>query len=183
MMHVKGDYDAVQDRILLSVWGGPTGKSALWLTRRQWLAIALSCNRVHATAAKQNDGPRDTARQKVAGGKPEVEVRAALPDKTDDGYSSDQKEDVKPSLVSKVSFQRIASGMRITLITEEEKTLFLPLKGENLSLFCEAGRASGGKGEMGLPHGHVPHEKDRTCAESPDQLDLSRRGCRSGRNR
>ena len=135
MMHVKGDYDAVQDRILLSVWGGPTGKSALWLTRRQWLAIALSCNRVHATAAKQNDGPHETARQKMAGGKPEVEVRAALPDKTDDGYRTDASEDVKPSLVSKVSFQRIASGMRITLITEEEKTLFLPLKGENLSSF------------------------------------------------
>lgn len=137
MMHVKGDYDAVQDRILLSVWGGPAGKSALWLTRRQWLAIALSCNRVHAaTAAKQNDGPRDTARQKAAGGKPEVEVRAVLPDKTDDGYRSDASEDVKPSLVSKVNFQRIASGMRIALITEEEKTLFLPLKGENLSFFA-----------------------------------------------
>jgi hypothetical protein len=137
MMHVKGDYNAVQDRILLSVWGGPTGKSALWLTRRQWLAIALSCKRVQAaTGAKQNDGPRDTARQKMAGGKPEVEVRAALPDKTDDGYSSDASEDVKPSLVSKVSFQRLASGMRITLITEEEKTLFLPLKGENLSFFA-----------------------------------------------
>jgi len=138
MMHVKGDYDAVQDRILLSVWGGPTGKSALWLTRRQWLAIALSCNRVHAaTGAKQNDGPRgDTTREKAAGGKPEVEVGAALPDKTDDGYSSDASEDVKPSLVSKVSFQRLASGMRITLITEEEKTLFLPLKGENLSFFA-----------------------------------------------
>ena len=50
-MQLQAHYDPVQDRVLLRRPGAsPAEDMALWLTRRQWTAIAIACDRVRAAA-------------------------------------------------------------------------------------------------------------------------------------
>jgi hypothetical protein len=121
-MRLKGDYDAVQDRILLRFWDVPSGDTALWLTRRQWLAIALACYRARSAAAQQGGQP--VRPRKNATGKEQAS-----------GPGEGGRETVKTSLVSTVKSMRIPSGLRMKMTTEGPAPLFLTLKGENLSSF------------------------------------------------
>jgi hypothetical protein len=62
-MRLQGFYDAVQDRILLRLWDVPPSEDTLlWLTRRQWLAIALACYRARSANAQQGGIRRWTER-------------------------------------------------------------------------------------------------------------------------
>ena len=120
-MRLRGEYEPVQDRILLKLWGGQAGSVALWLTRRQWLAIAVACDRARAAAALQTPDPESS----------EIGQR---PPETGD-YEEGGEECLRTSLITGVRFQSIPFGLRIKLTTEERVSLFLPLTGESLISF------------------------------------------------
>ncbi len=124
-MRLKGDYDVMQDRILLRLWDAPSsGDTALWLTRRQWIAIALACYRARSAAAQQGEHPLRPRRNTAEAGK---EQRS--------GYGADRAEIFKSPLASTVKFRRSPFGLRIEIGTEASVPLALTLKGENLSSF------------------------------------------------
>jgi hypothetical protein len=144
-MRLRGEYDAGQDRIVLTLRDVTVleGDQILWLTRRQWLAIATACYRVRSDAALVGEQPV-RPRKKAAGAEgqtgPEgttavpIGIRRAADGTGDYGGGG---ESAKPSLVSGVKFQRIPSGLRIRLTTEAGVRLLVPFKGENFSLFIE----------------------------------------------
>ena len=142
-MRLKGDYDAVQDRILLKLWdAGPSGDTALWLTRRQWLAIALACYRARSTAAQQGGQPVPVRPRRNGPGK-------------EQGKTIVQEEagarPVKASLVSAMKFSRIPSGLRIQITTEASAPLVLTMKGENFSFFTGMLERLAAKAKWDLP--------------------------------
>lgn len=119
-MTIQGCYDAVQDRILLRLGGAVpgTGTPALWLTRRQWLAIALECYRVRTAA-----GPAKTSAPggKKTAAKAPVAMGSADPTKT--------------ALVANLKFRRLPSGLRIHIETADGEPFILTLKEEGLASF------------------------------------------------
>lgn len=123
-MRLQGYYDAMQDRILLRLWNVPSGDTALWLTRRQWLAIALACYRVRSATARQGGHSVRPRRNTAAAGKDQMS-----------GYGSGRAESFKSPLVSTVKFRRTPFGLRIEIAAEASVPLDLTLKGENLSFF------------------------------------------------
>ena len=158
-MHLKGDYDAVQDRILLRFWDVPSGDTVLWLTRRQWVAIALACYRARSAAAQQGGQPvrprkNATGKEQASGygedagsgsmGSRRMQEQAG-------GPGEGGRETVKASLVSTVKFMRIPSGLRMKMTTEEPAPLFLTLKGENLSSFTGLVERLAAKAKWDLP--------------------------------
>jgi hypothetical protein len=159
-MRLRGEYDAAQDRIVLTLWDGRVagGDQLLWVTRRQWLAIAVACYRVRSAAALEGEQPVGL-RRRVASVEPAVGPGAAdagsigiqpMPDGTDD-YGSGG-ENVKESLVSGVKLQRIPSGVRIRLTTTEaEVPFFLPLRGENFTLFIKLVERLAARAKWDLP--------------------------------
>lgn len=118
-MHLRGEYVAAQDRVLLKLRGGPSREVALWLTRRQWLAIALACQEARSIAELQ--GERQGRQRKGEAG--------------DGSEAGGGDGDTAASLVSAVRFQRVPFGLRIKLTTEERASFFLPIIGENLRSF------------------------------------------------
>jgi hypothetical protein len=139
-MRLKGDYDAAQDRILLKLWdASPSGDVALWLTRRQWLAIALACYRARSSAAQQGEQQPVRPRKNDAG------------KESASGPGKGGEETVKASLVSSVKFQRIPSGLRIKMTTKAPAPLFLTLKGENFTLFTRLVERLAAKAKWDLP--------------------------------
>lgn len=139
-MRLQGYYDAVQDRILLRLWDAPPSEVIfLWLTRRQWLAIALACYRARSTNAQQ-DGNPNRPHKNTAGKQLAIEPgkRASESCKTQEkpiGNGEGRAETVKARLVSAVKLQRVPSGLRIQIGTEASTPLVLTLKGENFSFF------------------------------------------------
>lgn len=160
-MRLKGDYDTVQDRILLRFWddAAPSGNTVLWLTRRQWLAIALACYRARSANAQQGGQP--VRPRKNAAGKEPASVPGEGAESGSMGSRRMQEqaggpgdgaeENVKASLVSDVKFQRIPSGLRIKMTTEAAAPLFLTLKGESFSLFTRLVERLAAKAKWGLP--------------------------------
>ena len=121
-MPIHGFYDAAQDRILLRLDGVSSGGDiALWLTRRQWLAIAMACYRVRA-ATRQSKPVARTA------GKAPAKSQAVVP-------RAESAETEKADLVCSLKFRSNPSGLRIHIETAEQAPLALTLKGEGLSSF------------------------------------------------
>jgi hypothetical protein len=114
----------MQDRILLRLWNVPSGDTALWLTRRQWLGIALACHRARSIITQQGGYPVRPGRNTAAAGKEQMS-----------GYGSGRAETFKSPLVSTVKFRRTPFGLRIEIAAEGSVPLALTLKGENLSFF------------------------------------------------
>ncbi len=123
-MHLQGYYDATQDRIFLRLWDEASGETAVWLTRRQWLGIALACYRARSVIMQQGGYPVRSAKDTAAAGKEQMARHGA-----------DRKEALKSPLVSTVKFRRIPFGLRIEIGTEGSTPLALTLKGENLFSF------------------------------------------------
>ena len=131
-MHLKGDYDATQDRILLRLRGAPIGNVRLWLTRRHWLAIALACDRACLNAVRGDEQPRP--RRSEA-----------------DDYEDEEDRALEPSLVTTLKFQHIAYGLRIRLTSEDGASYLLPLTGDNLQLFARLVKRLAAKAKWDLP--------------------------------
>jgi hypothetical protein len=159
-MRLRGEYDAVQDRIVLTLWEAAVsgGNHLLWVTRRQWLAIAAACYRARSSAALEGEQPV-IPRKKAAGPEGQAGFGGATPgpigihqmaDGTGD-YGVGGGESVKVSLVSSVKFQRVPSGLRIKVTTEAGVPLFLPLKGENFPLFIKLVERLAAKAKWDLP--------------------------------
>jgi hypothetical protein len=123
-MRIQGYYDGMQDRILLRLWDVPSGDTAVWLTRRQWLAIALACHRARSVITQQGGYPVRSARDTAAADKERMRR-----------HGMDREEDLKSPLVSTVQFRRIPFGLRIEIAAEGSAPLALALKGEDLFSF------------------------------------------------
>ena len=123
-MRLKGHYDGMQDRILLQLWNLPSGDTAVWMTRRQWLAIAQACYQARSSIKQQAGETVHPRRNTGAAGKEQAS-----------GYGSGRAETVKSPLVSTVKFRRTPFGLRIEIAAEASAPLALTLKGENLSSF------------------------------------------------
>lgn len=139
-MRLKGYYDAMQDRILLRLWDVPCGDTAVWLTRQQWLAIALACHRARSATARQGEEHVRPQRNAAAAGKEQAS-----------GQGEGGAATVKAHLVSSVKFRRIPSGLRIEIATEAPAPLALTLKGENLSFFIELVERLAARAKWDLP--------------------------------
>ena len=139
-MHLQGYYDGMQDRILLRLWDLPSGDTAVWLTRRQWLAIALACRRARSIITQQGGCPVHLARDTTAADKERMRRHGA-----------DRTEDLKSPLVSTVKFRRIPFGLRIEIGTEGSAPLGLILKGEDLFSFIGLVEDLAGKAKWDLP--------------------------------
>lgn len=161
-MHLKGDYNPVQDRILLRFWddAAPSGDTALWLTRRQWVAIALACYRARSANAQQDGQQPVRPRKNVAGKEPasglgEGAESGAMGSRGMQGQAigpgKGGRENVKVSLVTEVKFHRIPSGLRIKMTTEAPSPLFLTLKGESFTLFTGMVESLAAKAKWNLP--------------------------------
>ena len=139
-MHLQGYYDGMQDRILLRLWDVPSGDTAVWLTRRQWLAIALACHRARSIITQQGGYPARPARNSAAAAKEQMRR-----------YETDRAEALKSPLVSTVKFRRIPFGLRIEIGTEGSVPLALTLKGEDLFSFIELVKDLAAKAKWDLP--------------------------------
>jgi len=139
-MRIQGSYDAMQDRILLRLRDVPSGETAVWLTRRQWLGIALACHRARSIITQQGGYPVRSARN------------SAPADKEQMGrYGADRAEALKPPLVSTVKLRRIPFGLRIEIGTEGSAPLALTLKGEDLFSFIGLVEDLAAKAKWDLP--------------------------------
>jgi hypothetical protein len=123
-MRLQGYYDDMQDRILLRLWDVPSGDTAVWLTRRQWLGIALACHRARSIITQQGGYPVRSARNSAAADKEQM-----------GRYGADRAEAFKSPLVSTVKFRRIPFGLRIEIAAEGSAPLALTLKEEDLFSF------------------------------------------------
>lgn len=123
-MQLQGHYDDMQDRVLLRLWDLPSGDTAVWLTRRQWLAIGLACHRARSFIKQQAGEPVRPRKEADAAGKEQ---------RRDPGLG--REEAYRSPLVSTVKFRRVPFGLSIEIATEGSAPLFLTLKGENLSSF------------------------------------------------
>ena len=138
-MRIQGRYDGMQDRILLRLWNEVSGETAVWLTRRQWLAIALACHRTRSVITQQGGYPVRSARNTAA-------------DKEKMGRRGvDREEALKSALVSTVKFRRIPFGLRIEIAAEGSAPLALALKGENLFSFIGLVEDLAAKAKWDLP--------------------------------
>jgi hypothetical protein len=151
-MNLRGDYDAVEDRIVLTLWDGTVsgGNHLLWVTRRQWLAIAAACYRTRSSAALEGE-QFVTPRKKAADPEGQTGFGGATPIPEGSGHYVVGGESVKVSLVSDVKFQRIPSGLRMKLTTEARGPLYLPLKGENFPLFIKLVERLAARAKWDLP--------------------------------
>jgi hypothetical protein len=123
---MQGHYDAVQDRILLVLLdASPAGDAAIWLTRRQWTALAVACDRAGAAIAgeSRDDAPR---RKKAAAASGPGRVPADI-DRARAGAG----------FVSGIRFRRIPSGLRIEIESGAPVPLALTLKGDGLASFAD----------------------------------------------
>ena len=123
-MQLQGHYDDIQDRVLLRLWDLPSGDTAVWLTRRQWLAIALACHRARSFIKKQAGEPVRPRKEADAAGKGQ---------RSESGLG--REEAYRSPLVSTVKFRRVPFGLSIEIATEGSAPRALTLKGENLSSF------------------------------------------------
>jgi hypothetical protein len=139
-MRIQGYYDAVQDRILLRLRDVPSGDTALWLTRRQWLAIALACHRTRSVITQQGGYPVRPARNAAAADREQMRR-----------YETDRAEALKSPLVSTVKFRRIPFGLRIEIATEGSAPIALTLKGEDLFSFIGLVEDLAAKAKWDLP--------------------------------
>jgi len=139
-MHLQGYYDAMQDRVLLRLQDEMSGETALWLTRRQWLGIALACHRARSIITQQGRYPVRSTRNTVAADKEKV-----------GRHGADRTEALKSPLVSTVKFRRIPFGLRIEIGTEGSAPLALTLKGEDLFSFIGLVENLAGKAKWDLP--------------------------------
>lgn len=162
-MHITGDYDFGQDRMLLRFWNdndAPSEDKVLWLTRRQWLAIAMACYRARSTVSERDERP-DLVEQKAeedkSGSGDRVTLRETgsigpqrMPDKAGDCGKSLEKT-AEASLVSEVRFQQLPSGLRIKMTAEGKPPLILPLKGEKLPRFIRLVERLAARAKWDLP--------------------------------
>jgi len=139
-MRLQGYYDGMQDRILLRLWNVPSGDTAVWLTRRQWLAIAQACYQARSAATRQGGHPVRPGRNTAEAGKEQRSV-----------YGAGRAESLKSPLVSTVKFRRTPFGLRIEIATEGSVPLALTLKGENLSFFIGLVERLAAKAKWDLP--------------------------------
>jgi hypothetical protein len=139
-MRIQGYYDAVQDRILLRLRDVPSGDTALWLTRRQWLAIALACHRTRSVITQQGGYPVRSARNAAAADKERIGRDGA-----------DRTEALKSPLASTVKFRRIPFGLRIEIAMEGSAPIALTLKGEDLFSFIGLVEDLAAKAKWDLP--------------------------------
>lgn len=125
-MRMQGHYDAVQDRILLVLLdASPAGDAAIWLTRRQWTAIAIACDR--AVAALAGESRDDVARRKKA-------AAAAGPSRAP---ADIDKASASAGFVSGIKFRRLPAGLRIEIESGAPVPLALTLKGDGLASFVD----------------------------------------------
>ncbi len=138
-MHIQGYYDATQDRILLRLWDEASGETAVWLTRRQWLGIALACDRTRSIITQQGGYPAHSAKDTAVEDKEKMRRRGV-----------DRTEALQSPLVSTVKFRRIPYGLRIEIGTEGSAPFALILKGENLFSFIGLVENLAGKAKWDL---------------------------------
>jgi len=139
-MHIQGYYDAMQDRILLRLWDETSGETAAWLTRRQWLGIALACHRASAVITQQGGYPVRPAKD-----------TAALNKERMARHGVDRTEAMRSPLISSVKFRRIPFGLRIEIGTEGSAAVALTLKGEDLFSFIGLVEGLAAKAKWDLP--------------------------------
>jgi len=138
-MRIQGYYDGMQDRVLVRLQDEVSGERAVWLTRRQWLAIALACHRTRSVITQQGGYPVRSARNTSAD-KEKMGRRGA-----------DRVEALKSPLVSTLKFRRIPFGLRIEIAAEGSAPLALILKGEDLFSFIRLVEDLAAKAKWDLP--------------------------------
>jgi len=139
-MQLQGHYDDIQDRVLLRLWDLPSGDTAVWLTRRQWLAIAQACYQARSSIKQQAGETVRPRRNTAAAGKGQMS-----------GYGEGRAETYKSPLVSTVKFRSTPFGLRIEIATEASAPLTLTLKGENLSSFISLVERLAARAKWDLP--------------------------------
>ena len=139
-MHLQGYYDGMQDRILLRLWNEASGETAVWLTRRQWLGIALAGHRARSVITQQGGYPVRSAKDTAATDKKQMARRGA-----------DRTEALKSPLASTVKFRRIPFGLRIEIGTEGSAPVALTLKEEDLFSFIGLVERLAAKAKWDLP--------------------------------
>jgi len=139
-MHIQGNYDAMQDRVLLRLQEEMSGEKAVWLTRRQWLGMALACHRARSIITQQGGYPVRSTKDTAAEGKEKMRRHGA-----------DRTEALQSPLVSTVKFRRIPFGLRIEIGTEGSAPLALTLKGEDLFSFIGLVENLAAKAKWDLP--------------------------------
>jgi hypothetical protein len=157
-MHLKANYEASQDRVLLTLRGGPSGDVAFWLTRRHWLSIALACYRARTMVPGETDQV-GRLRQKAAdkelsagaGLAPSGSLGIERISETTDDRETDGEAGVIATLVSYVRFQSIPTGIGIRMTTEEGTRFFLPLRGDNVPRFTTLIERLAAKAKWDLP--------------------------------
>lgn len=171
-MHMQAHYDPAQDRIMLRLRDSASAEgSTLWLTRRQWTQIALACRQVAAASAPEEKAERP--RKKVAevgkeqaGGQREGGSSAAAARTTVVGKNESRAAAATASLVSRIRFRRLPSGLRIEMASDAPAPLALTLKGESLATFADlverlAAKATWDLGAAMLRIGHTSAARKR----------------------
>jgi hypothetical protein len=155
-MQVQAHYDPAQDRIMLRLKDAAAADgTAVWLTRRQWTEIALACRRVAAALppGDRADRPRKSvtgAGKEPAGGQRQGGGAAAA-GTTVGGKGESRAAAATASLVSRIRFRRLPSGLRIEIATDAPAPIALTLKGESLASFNEMVEGLAAKANWDLP--------------------------------
>jgi hypothetical protein len=139
-MQLQGHYDDIQDRVLLRLWDLPSGDTAVWLTRRQWLAIALACHRARSFIKKQAGETVRPRKEADAAGKGQ---------RSESGLG--REEAYRSPLVSTVKFRRVPFGLSIEIAAEGSAPLALTLKGEDLFSFIRLVEDLAARAKWDLP--------------------------------
>jgi hypothetical protein len=139
-MQLQGHYDDIQDRVLLRLWDLPSGDTAVWLTRRQWLAIALACHRARSFIKKQAGETVRPRKEADAAGKGQ---------RRESGLG--REEAYRSPLVSTVKFRRVPFGLSIEIAAEGSAPLALTLKGEDLFSFIRLVEDLAARAKWDLP--------------------------------
>jgi hypothetical protein len=154
-MHVQAHYDPAQDRIMLRLRDAAAADgTAVWLTRRQWTEIALACRRVAAALpGDKADRPRKsvTGAGKEQAGRQRQGGPAAAAGTTVGDKSRSPAATAAASLVSRIRFRRLPSGLRIEIATDAPAPIALTLKGESLASFVDMVEGLAAKANWDLP--------------------------------
>jgi hypothetical protein len=141
-MNIRGDYDATQDRIVLTLRAGGEGAweedRCLWLTRRQWVAIASACYRKRSAMIDRRENDEGQSHPKTEA------------DRTPNPAPDDEERN-KAVLVSQVKFTAVSSGLRVRLTTPTPESFLLPLRGENFKTFIKLVERLATKANWDLP--------------------------------